>query len=160
MTDADELLDALGCDTRRRILSLLADRPRFVSEISERLDVGRKAIIEHLHRLEDSRLVSSEEKRLSQGRPRKYYEIRRELFFNIGITPGFVDFSEMESRGEIDEVERLDMELDELELSPTKERRAAAGKLLAELEDYVKDLESEWVELQRLVNRTKKLLGK
>ena len=143
MTDVNKLLDALGCDTRRKILFLLAEQPRFVSELAEQLDVGRKAIIEHLHRLEDSRLVSSEEKRLSQGRPRKYYEIRRELFFNIGITPGFVDFSEMESRGEIDEIERLDMELDELELSPTSERRVAAGKLLKDLEDYMKDLESE-----------------
>ncbi|TRO62051.1 ArsR family transcriptional regulator [Candidatus Bathyarchaeota archaeon] len=160
MADIEGLLDDLGNDTRRKILFLLAERPQFVSEIAEQLDVGRKAIIEHLRRLEDSRLVSSEEKRLSQGRPRKYYEIRREVFFNVGISPGFVDFSELESGKEIDEVEKLDMEMDELEVAPLQERKLAGSVILNKLESHMERLESEWVEMQRLLNRARRLLNK
>ncbi|MBR9689557.1 MAG: ArsR family transcriptional regulator, partial [Candidatus Altiarchaeota archaeon] len=45
MDFANELLDCLGNPTRRRILFLLADRPRFVTELSETLKIGRKAVI-------------------------------------------------------------------------------------------------------------------
>jgi ArsR family transcriptional regulator len=160
MTGVEEILNSLGNKTRRRILFLLAGQPRFVSEISERLGVGRKAIIDHLGRLESSDLVTSVERRVSQGRPRKYYEIKKEVFFNIGICPSFVDFSEMESTQEISDIDKLDMELDELEIAPVNERRMATTFILNKLESQMKEMESEWVELQRLLNRTRKLLNK
>ncbi len=160
MTDVEGLLDALGNETRRRILFLLAERPRFVSEISESLGVGRKAIIDHLEKLKSSDLIVSVERRIKQGRPRKYYEIKRELFFNIGITPNFIDFSEMESTREINSIEKLDMKLDELELAPPHERRAVAGLILNKLEVRVREVESEWVGLQKLLNRVRTLLSK
>ena len=91
---------------------------------------------------------------------RKYYEIKRELFFNIGITPNFIDFSEMESTREINSIEKLDMKLDELELAPPHERRAVAGLILNKLEVRVREVESEWVGLQKLLNRVRTLLSK
>lgn len=160
MADIEGLLDALGCDTRRRILFLLAERPQFVSEISEQLDVGRKAIIEHLRKLEGSHLVLSREKQISQGRPRKYYEIRREIFFNVGISPGFVDFSELASGLEVDEVEKLDMQIDELEMTTDRERKMAGSVILNKLEAQMARLESEWVGMQRLLNRARRLMNK
>jgi ArsR family transcriptional regulator len=156
----EDLLDELGNETRRRILFLLAERPRFVTELSRQLDVGRKAVIGHLRRLEECRLVESVEKPVETGRPRKYYEIKREVFFNVGIAPGFVDISHLQSRGELEEIEKLDLELDELEVSPESERRVAASYVLNKLEEHMDELESEWVELQRLLNRARKLLNK
>lgn len=155
----DSLLDTLGNGTRRRILFLLADRPMFVTELAEQLGVGRKAVIDHLSLMESSGMIESMEKRLSQGRPRKYYEIRQEIFFNIGICPSFVDFSPLESHTEIEEVERLNIELDEFEMAPVSEKRIAVSFLINKLEKRMEDLESEWVEVQRLLNRARKVLN-
>ena len=44
--DLELLLDVMGCKTRRDILDLLRDEPRFVSQISRELEIGQKAIIE------------------------------------------------------------------------------------------------------------------
>jgi ArsR family transcriptional regulator len=158
MSGIESVLDTLGSQTRRRILFLLAERPRFVTELSEQLRIGRKAIIEHLSLMENSGLVFSAEKRLSQGRPRKYFEIKREIFFNVGICPSFVDFSQMESKEEIEEIEKLDMELDEIETTPMPERRISVSYIVNKLESRMEALESEWIEVQRLLNRARKML--
>lgn len=155
----DELLDILGNSTRRKILFLLAERPRFVTELSEQLNIGRKAIIEHLNRLEDAGLVVPTNKSLSKGRPRKYYEITDELFLNISVTPSFVDFSRVESTKEIPEIEKMDMDLDDLENAPLSERRIAVSYILNKMETRLEELESEWVEVQRLLNRARKVLN-
>jgi len=160
MLTVEKLLDTLGNDTRRKILFLLAERPRFVTEISEELKIGRKAIIEHLSLMENSGLIFSMEKRLTKGRPRKYFEIKEEIFFNIGICPSFVDFSQLKSTQDIEEIEQLDMELDELELTPLIERRIAISYLINKLEKRMNELESEWVDTQRLLNRARQLLNK
>lgn len=160
MSDVERILDTLGNNTRRRILFLLAERPCFVTEISEQLSIGRKAIIEHLSLMEHSGLIFSTEKRLTQGRPRKYFEIKKEIFFNIGICPSFVDFSQLKSSEDIEEIEQLDMELDELELTPLAERRIAISYLINKLEKRMGEVESEWVDSQRLLNRARKLLNK
>jgi len=159
MVGVEDVLDALGNETRRRILFLLAERPRFVTEISDELNIGRKAIIDHLSRMENSNLIFSVEKRLSKGRPRKYYEIKKEIFFNVGICPNFVDFSEMESLRRLEDIEELDIELDELQTSPLAERRIAVSYLINKLEHRMDNLESEWVQVQRLLNRARKLLN-
>jgi ArsR family transcriptional regulator len=158
MSGIESVLDTLGNSTRRRILFLLAERPRFVTELSDQLRIGRKAIIEHLSLMENSGLVFSVEKRLSQGRPRKYFEIKQEIFFNVGICPSFVDFSQMESKEEIEEIEKLDMELDEIETTPLPERRISVSYIVNKLESRMEGLESEWIEVQRLLNRARKLL--
>jgi len=75
--NAESLLNVIGNSTRRNILFLLAERPRFVSELSSELKIGRKAIIEHLNRLETEGIISSKNKQLMRGRPRKYFEITK-----------------------------------------------------------------------------------
>lgn len=36
------ILDVMGCKTRRDIINLLREEPRFVSEISRELDIARR----------------------------------------------------------------------------------------------------------------------
>ncbi len=55
--DLEAILDVMGCKTRRDIINLLTDEPRFVSEISKELEVGQKAIIEHLRAMEELGLI-------------------------------------------------------------------------------------------------------
>lgn len=159
MVDVNELLDALGNRTRRNMLFLLAERPMYVTELSEQLGVGRKAIIDHLSLMDHLGLVESRNKHLGQGRPRKYYEIRDEVFFNIGICPSFVDFSRLEGGQEFQDIEDLNLELDDLETAPAPERRIAVSYIINKLEKKMGGLESQWVEVQRLLNRARRMLN-
>lgn len=86
--DLELLLDVMGCKTRRNILDLLRDEPRFVSQISRELEIGQKAIIEHLRAMEEAGLLSSSFQKIQRGRPRKYYDISQDVEFQIFISQG------------------------------------------------------------------------
>jgi ArsR family transcriptional regulator len=101
--DLEAILDVMGCKTRRDILDLLRDEPRFVSEISRELEVGQKAIIEHLRAMEELGLLSSSFRKIERGRPRKYYDISKDIEIQIFIGPGSIkvnvlgdEFSELQ----------------------------------------------------------------
>jgi len=84
--DMEDILDVMGCRTRREIITLLREEPRFVSEISKELEIGQKAIIEHLKAMEDIGILESFFKRVMRGRPRKYYDLPNDFSINITIT--------------------------------------------------------------------------
>ena len=88
--DLEEILNVMGCKTRRDILDLLRDEPRFVSQISQELEVGQKAIIEHLRAMEEAGLLSSSFQKIERGRPRKYYDISQDVEFQIFISQGTI----------------------------------------------------------------------
>jgi len=81
--DSAEFLDILGNANRRRILRLLAQKPCYVTEISEFLGVSPKAVIDHLRKLEEAGLVESrtDEKR------RKYFSIARHVRLEVTVSP-------------------------------------------------------------------------
>lgn len=81
--DSAELLDLLGNDTRRRILALLAQKPCYVTEISDVTGVSPKAVIDHLHRLEEAGLI---EYTNAEDR-RKYFSIVKAQRLEITIAP-------------------------------------------------------------------------
>ncbi|WP_456367921.1 ArsR family transcriptional regulator [Thermococcus sp.] len=82
-----KLLDILGNETRRRILLLLTRRPYFVSELSQELGVGQKAVLEHLRILERAGLIEGRVEKIPRGRPRKYYTIKRGFRLEVLLTP-------------------------------------------------------------------------
>ncbi|HOU70496.1 MAG TPA: helix-turn-helix domain-containing protein [Methanothrix sp.] len=81
--DPVELLDILGNENRRRILQLLSFRPFYFNEMAKRLDVGPKAIIDHLEMLERAGLVECYQE---QGR-RKYFRIKRRTVLEVALSP-------------------------------------------------------------------------
>lgn len=82
--DMEAILDVMGCKTRRDIINLLREEPMFVSEISNELNIGQKAIIEHLRAMEEIGILNSSFKKIVRGRPRKYYNLPNEV--NVHIT--------------------------------------------------------------------------
>lgn len=79
MTDA---LSAAAEPTRRRILQLLAPRPRTVSEIAAEFTVTRSAISQHLLLLEEVGLVSAEKvgrQRIYRVRPVGLRQLQAEI---------------------------------------------------------------------------------
>ncbi|MDR3223314.1 MAG: ArsR family transcriptional regulator [Methanobrevibacter sp.] len=84
--DMEDILDVMGCRTRREIITLLREEPRFVSEISKKLKIGQKAIIEHLKSMEEMGILESSFKKVVRGRPRKYYDLPNDFSISITIT--------------------------------------------------------------------------
>lgn len=82
----EEILDLLGNETRREILQLLSERPCYVSQLSQELKVGQKAIIEHLELMRRVGILNSEFRKIEKGRPRKYYGISKEVILEIKIS--------------------------------------------------------------------------
>ena len=89
--DKEDILDVMGCKTRRDIINLLREEPMFVSEISNELDIGQKAIIAHLRAMEDIGILNSSYKKILRGRPRKYYDLQNEVNIHITINKNSFD---------------------------------------------------------------------
>ncbi|HOK58428.1 MAG TPA: ArsR family transcriptional regulator [Methanothrix sp.] len=79
--DPVELLDVLGNENRRRILQLLSFRPFYFNEIAKRLDVGPKAVIDHLGVLEAAGLIEC----YRDERRRKYFRLARNLVLEVAL---------------------------------------------------------------------------
>lgn len=131
--DPVELLDILGNENRRRILQLLSFRPFYFNEMAKRLDVGPKAIIDHLLMLERAGLVECYQ---DQGR-RKYFRIVRKTVLEVSVSPNSYGVrayrSEDVPKTEDTELAQ-DMKLLRDELSGLEEKRLELRALLDEIE--------------------------
>ncbi len=75
------ILDILGNRNRRRIIELLRQKPCFVTEISDRLMLSPKAVIEHLQLMEREEILSF---RLDERR-RKYYFLANDISIIVNL---------------------------------------------------------------------------
>lgn len=122
--NAADLLDLLGNANRRRILAILARKPRYVTEIGDLLGLSPKAVIDHLRRLEEAGLIESQ----SGQAGRKYYSISDPVRLEVLLTP--YEFSLKRSYPRAVEVEETDSPV-ELDLPETDDPAAALDRLLA-----------------------------
>lgn len=79
--EASHLLDILGNRNRRRIIQLLRYKPCFVTEISDRLVLSPKAVIEHLQMMEREEILIS----CYDERRRKYYYLSQDINVMINL---------------------------------------------------------------------------
>ncbi|MDD4162590.1 MAG: ArsR family transcriptional regulator [Methanothrix sp.] len=118
--DPVELLNILGNENRRRILQLLSFHPFYFNEMAKRLDVGPKAVIDHLEMLEKAGLVECYQ---DQGR-RKYFRIARKTVLEVAVSPHSYgvraylseDVPRVEDNGPAQDMKLLRDELSSLEL--------------------------------------------
>jgi ArsR family transcriptional regulator len=131
--DPIELLDILGNENRRRILQLLSFRPFYFNEMAKRLDVGPKAVIDHLEMLERAGLIECYQ---DQGR-RKYFRIIRKTVLEVAVSPNSYGVrayrSEDAPRAEFKEM-TPDMKLLRDELDTLEGKRRELRGLLEEVE--------------------------
>jgi ArsR family transcriptional regulator len=143
--DPVELLDILGNENRRRILQLLSFRPFYFNEMAKRLDVGPKAVIDHLEMLERAGLIECYQDR---GR-RKYFRIVRKTVLEVAVSPhtyGVRAYRSEEatpSTAKEPEDVPVDMVLLHKELSMLEEKRH-------ELRTLMDEVESKEMEVRRL----------
>ncbi|TET30972.1 MAG: ArsR family transcriptional regulator [Candidatus Heimdallarchaeota archaeon] len=91
MSDPDKIFLALKSDTRRKILSMLASEPMYLTQLAFNLNLGQQAIFRHLQLLEESGLLDSDFKDAGQGAPRRYYQIARAVRVEVQISPEMFD---------------------------------------------------------------------
>ena len=131
--DPVELLDILGNENRRRILQLLSFRPFYFNEMAKRLDVGPKAVIDHLVMLERAGLVECYQ---DQGR-RKYFRIVRKTVLEVAVSPhsyGVRAYHSEDAPVVEDSGLVQDMKLLRDELSTLEEKRLELRALLDQIE--------------------------
>jgi ArsR family transcriptional regulator len=137
--DPVELLDILGNENRRRILQLLSFRPFYFNEMAKRLDVGPKAVIDHLMMLERAGLVECYQ---DQGR-RKYFRIARKTVLEVAVSPhsyGVRAYLSEEAPKVEDTGLVQDMKLLRDELSTLEEKRLELRRLLDQIESRVMEI--------------------
>ena len=91
MADPDKIFLALKSGTRRKILSMLASEPMYLTQLAFNLNLGQQAIFRHLQLLEDAELLDSDFKDAGQGAPRRYYQIARAVRVEVQISPEMFD---------------------------------------------------------------------
>ncbi|MGD2073099.1 MAG: helix-turn-helix domain-containing protein [Candidatus Thorarchaeota archaeon] len=91
MVSSAQLLDILGNETRRMILELLAEKPRYTTEIASLLSIGQKAINDHLRILSDSGVIEPYVQKQSRGSPRKYFKVNEKFRLEFTLTPGYFE---------------------------------------------------------------------
>jgi ArsR family transcriptional regulator len=135
--DPVELLDILGNENRRRILQLLSFRPFYFNEMAKRLDVGPKAVIDHLVMLERAGLIECYH---DQSR-RKYFRIARKTVVEIAVSPHSygVRAYRSESTSGKDSSEPKNLWVLQEELGRIEDQRCNLRKQLEEIE--AKDME-------------------
>ncbi|MDH2901396.1 MAG: ArsR family transcriptional regulator [archaeon] len=125
LNNVDVLLDVLGNDTRRRILQLLADEPRYFIQLSRELGVSQQAVLKHLEILEKNGFITSYEEESDFPAPkRKYFQLSLSCVLEVGITRDAVQFV-------FQDIPRLDRE-DQIE---EKELKVLSRKVNTVLEE-------------------------
>ena len=128
--EVSRLLDILGNRNRRRIIELLRQKPCFVTEISDRLILSPKAVIEHLNMMERGALISF----FLDERRRKYYYLSQE--FNI-----VVSVSENGRKESVVGIPSADLRLIE-SLGMLRRMARSRETILDTLENLEKDIEA------------------
>lgn len=160
----DMLLGILGNRTRRRILELLAEEPRYLLQLSKELGVTMPAIKKHLEVLEDGSLVVSFEEKSDLGAPlRRYYRLKSSVYLTAGIANGFVTTNTLPiTEKTLERIPRdlamLREEVEQLrEIKEHGERLKRADSLLAEVEDIARRLDDEKVFLLNLKQEIRRI---
>ncbi len=151
------LLDILGNRTRRRILGLLAEEPRYLLRLSKELDVTMPAIQRHLEMMEDCGLISSFEEKSDLGAPpRRCYRLKSSVYLTGGITSDFVKIEILPLAVEVPkdvprEFSELQGEVKNLrDTKDHRERLKKADEALTNVDDAIKKLDDSKVLLLRL----------
>ena len=93
MATIEEIFDILGNHTRRMILEMLATSPCYTTEIAERLEIGQKAINEHLKIMQDLGLIDLFILKQKRGSPRRYFKIKDNIRMELFVAPRVFDAS-------------------------------------------------------------------
>jgi ArsR family transcriptional regulator len=70
-----KICEALDNGHRLRIIALLVERRKYISELARELGISRPLLYLHLEKLEDAAIIRGYSELDKEGRARKYYEL-------------------------------------------------------------------------------------
>jgi ArsR family transcriptional regulator len=83
----NSILDIIGNNTRRKILSTLSREPMYFNQLAKEIGIGQQAILRHVNALEDIGLIESYAEKSKLGAPnRKYYRLNSSFSLTISIS--------------------------------------------------------------------------
>jgi len=82
--DYIKLFDAISHPMRIKIIGILSEKRRYVSELAKILNISRQLLYMHLKKLEEAAIVMGSYETSESGKSMKYYEV---LDFDIHLTP-------------------------------------------------------------------------
>ena len=86
-TNSDTILDILGNDTRRKILSVLSKEPMYFNQLAKQIDIGQQAMLRHLQALQDAGIIETYSEKSNLGAPkRKYYKLNSSFTLTISFS--------------------------------------------------------------------------
>jgi ArsR family transcriptional regulator len=81
------IIDIIGNNTRRKILSTLSREPMYFNQLAKEIGIGQQAILRHVNALEDIGLIESYAEKSKLGAPnRKYYRLNSSFSLTISIS--------------------------------------------------------------------------
>ncbi len=169
---AEDIIEALATETRRKIVKLLAMEPLTLSEIAERLGISQPAALKHIRELESSGIIEASKVRDQYGRIRRCYRIARPIRVILSLDGDSVRIYVREARpieGTPADIERRlkrlkDMvsELDDVDsLGKMMYKSTEIIKEIEETLDEIEEIESQLIWLRYEVLRSlKKFVGR
>lgn len=70
-------------------MELLAEKPRYTTEIASLLNIGQKAINDHLRIMSEFGIIETYVQKQQRGSPRKYFRVDEKFKLEFTLTPGF-----------------------------------------------------------------------
>ena len=128
-----QILDILGNKNRRRIIDLLRNKPCFVTEISERLSLNPKAVIEHLALMQKESVIDS----YLDDKRHKYYYLVQDIHLSIQMEPK----EETSSSAEKQSLPLADT------ITHLRQLLLSRKELYEKMEDIERDIDSKLAEL-------------
>jgi ArsR family transcriptional regulator len=88
--ESDLILDILGNDTRRKILTTLSQEPMYFNQLAKEIGIGQQAVLRHLQVLEEVGLIETYGEKSDFGAPdRKYYRLNDSFILTISISEDY-----------------------------------------------------------------------
>jgi len=82
--DYTKLFDAFSHPMRIKIVGVLSEKRRYVSELAKIMNMSRPLLYMHLKKLEEADIITGSYEISQTGKSMKYYEIKS---FDIHLTP-------------------------------------------------------------------------
>lgn len=147
---AEDIIEVLAAETRRKLLKLLANEPLTLSEISGRLGISQPAALKHIRELESSGIIKAFELRDQSGKLRRCYKISKPLKVVMSFDGDSLRIYLREAKpldeiptGLEERILRLRNELSELEDSDSLGKVIYKyGEMIKEIEDIMGKIEN------------------
>lgn len=148
----DIILEVLSNQTRRKILSILAEQPMYFNQLARKLHIGQQAILRHIAILEKNGIVKSYGEKSTFGAPnRKYYHVCKSFNLNISLSNDSFSFTNRKEYEGIHKATNISKLYKDVESLPTDtDSLTELKEVLLNVEAQIRELEEKVDDLRAL----------